>query len=27
VDDAIDRHATDAHGVCDLHFVDQVNNE
>jgi hypothetical protein len=24
VDDAMDWHAANAHGVCDLHFVDQI---
>ena len=24
VDNLMDRHTTDTHGVCDLHFVDQI---
>jgi hypothetical protein len=27
VDDPMNRHAADAHGVCDLHFVDQITNK
>ena len=27
MDDATDRHVTDAHGVYDLHFVDQITHE
>jgi len=27
VNDPMNRHAADAHGVCDLHFIDQITNE